>query len=108
MCYGDLVTKWVGRGFALIQVKKERRDSAELPEVVSAVSAVEENGLLFLGHQQLWPIVLKTVRISQSKGWDKRQLCPWRKFFFLLRVRSGEVQRVAHQKPHTVAPICSI
>lgn len=48
----------MGCGFALTQVKKESRDSAELPKLAFAVSDMSENCLLFLGHQAVLAICL--------------------------------------------------
>ena len=59
----------------------------------------------------------KAVRIPQSRGWDKGQVCPWRvslgtsaepSHIPLLSVRGGEVSWDVHWKPSPVPPIVTV
>jgi len=60
--YGNLVKKWMGCGFVLMQGKKERRESAKLPKLAFIRSAVYETAFSFWDPRQLWLSVLKAVR----------------------------------------------
>lgn len=80
----------MGCGFALIQVKKESRDSAELPKLAFAVSDICQRSAFFFWATRLFWLFVSHTGIPESRDWGKRQLCPWRVFSLLLTVSGGE------------------